>query len=50
VAFVEIVDEPGLRRLPSQQLACQCCRRGAVGRKEAGQPGEVELKAVTAGK
>ena len=41
VALVEVVDEPGMGGLPSQQLVGQRARGGAVGRHEMGQPGEV---------
>ena len=37
VALVEVVDEPGLGRVPSKQLAGQRARGRAVGREEAGQ-------------
>src|SRR5712691_7180738 len=41
VALVEVVDEPGLGRLPSQQLAGQRARGRAIGPDEGSQPGEV---------
>jgi hypothetical protein len=41
VALVEIVDEPGMGRLPSQELAGQRARGRAVDRDERPQPTEV---------
>ena len=41
VGTVQVLDEPGLRRLPARQLAGQRARRWDVEREELGQPGEV---------
>jgi hypothetical protein len=39
--FVEVRDEPGVGRLPAEQLAGQCAGSWGVNREEAGQPSEV---------
>ena len=41
VALIEVLDEPGMCRLPAQQLAGQRARDRVVGREEAGQEAEV---------
>jgi len=41
VAFVEVVEQSGLCRLPAQQLAGQHAGGGAVGRKQGPEPPEV---------
>ena len=41
VALIEVLDEPGMCRLPAQQLAGQRARDRVVGREEEGQKAEV---------
>src|SRR6266581_2976380 len=44
VALIEVLDEPGMCRLPAQQLAGQRARDRVVGREEAGQEAEVPAR------
>ena len=41
VALAEIVDQPGMSRLPHEQFAGERARRGAVEPEEPGQPREM---------
>src|SRR6266567_6079259 len=44
VAVIEVLDEPGMGRLPAEQLAGQRARDRVVGREEAGQEAEVPAR------
>src|SRR5260370_2375588 len=44
VALIEVLDEPGMCRLPAQQRAGQHARDRVAGREEAGQEAEVPAR------